>query len=59
MAAALGLSEGQVSQWKNGVRRVPAEHCPAIEHLTCKAVRREALRPDVDWSGRRAAKIAA
>lgn len=58
LARILGLTEGQVSQWKNDVRRVPAEHCPAIEHFT--GVLRETIRPDVDWypmrsSGKKAA----
>ncbi len=39
-----------ISQWKTGVRRVPAERCPAIEQATDGAVTCEELRPDVLWS---------
>lgn len=45
----LGVTKGAVGQWKLPGRRVPAEHCPAIERLTGGAVRCESLRPDVDW----------
>jgi DNA-binding transcriptional regulator YdaS (Cro superfamily) len=45
----LGVTKGAVGQWKLPGRRVPAEHCPAIERLTSGAVRCEYLRPDVDW----------
>lgn len=50
LALALGVSKGAVSQWKDDERRVPAEHCPAIERLTGGAVRCEDLRPDIDWA---------
>lgn len=50
LASALGVSNGAVSQWKETGRRVPAEHCPAIEQLTGKRVRCEDLRPDIAWS---------
>jgi DNA-binding transcriptional regulator YdaS (Cro superfamily) len=46
----LGVTKGAVGQWKLPGRRVPAEHCPAIERLTEGAVRCEDLRPDVDWA---------
>jgi DNA-binding transcriptional regulator YdaS (Cro superfamily) len=46
----LGVTKGAVGQWKLPGRRVPAEHCPAIERLTHGAVRCEVLRPDVDWA---------
>ncbi|WP_311221362.1 MULTISPECIES: helix-turn-helix domain-containing protein [unclassified Acidovorax] len=50
LAAALKVSKGAVSQWKEPSGRVPAEHCPAIERLTGGAVRCEQLRPDIEWS---------
>ncbi len=43
-----------LSQWANGVRRTPAERCPAIERATGGLVRCEDLRPDVEWSVLRA-----
>lgn len=46
----LGVTKGAVGQWKLPGRRVPAEHCPAIERLTDGVVRCEDLRPDVDWA---------
>lgn len=49
LAAALGVTKGALPQWKDANRRVPAEHCPAIERLTGGAVRCEDLRPDIDW----------
>jgi DNA-binding transcriptional regulator YdaS (Cro superfamily) len=51
LAAKIGLkSSVLVNQWANGVRRVPAEHCPLIEKATNGAVRCEDLRPDMEWS---------
>lgn len=50
LAAELGLTKGAVSQWKEPDRKIPAEHCPAIERVTDGAVRCEQLRPDVDWA---------
>lgn len=49
LAAALGVTKAAVGQWKDEGRRVPAEHCPAIERLTGGIVRCEDLRPDVAW----------
>jgi DNA-binding transcriptional regulator YdaS (Cro superfamily) len=46
----LGVTKGAVGQWKLAGRRIPAEHCPAIERATGGAVRCEQLRPDVDWA---------
>lgn len=54
LAAALGVSKGAVSQWKEEGRRVPAEHCPIIEEMTRGAVRCEDLRPDIRWDVLRA-----
>lgn len=50
LADALGVTKAAVFQWKFPGRRVPAQHCPAIERLTLGAVRCEELRPDVDWA---------
>ena len=49
LASALGVTKAAVNQWKDVGRRVPAEHCPAIERLTKGKVRCEDLRPDVEW----------
>jgi DNA-binding transcriptional regulator YdaS (Cro superfamily) len=50
LAAALRVTKAAVCQWKDEKRRVPLEHCPAIERLTGGAVRCEDLRPDVEWA---------
>lgn len=50
LANKLGVSPAFVSQWKNGVRKVPVVRCPAIERATGGTVRCEDLRPDVDWA---------
>lgn len=50
LATALGVTKGAVFQWKMPSRKVPAEHCPAIERMTAGRVRCEELRPDVDWA---------
>jgi DNA-binding transcriptional regulator YdaS (Cro superfamily) len=49
LSELIGVPAALVSQWKTGVRQVPAERCPAIEKATHGAVRCEDLRPDVDW----------
>lgn len=46
MASSLGVTPAALGNWK--LRSVPIEHCPTIERLTAKAVRRQELRPD-DW----------
>lgn len=56
LADQLGVTKGAVSQWKLDGRRIPAEHCPAIERLTNGDVRCEELRPDVDWEYLRASQ---
>ena len=53
LASAIGLTQSHVWNWLHR-RGVPAEHCPAIERATGRAVRCEALRPDVDWGYLRA-----
>lgn len=50
LAFAIGVAPSVVSQWKNGVRQVPADRCPAIERATGGLLRCEVLRPDVDWA---------
>jgi DNA-binding transcriptional regulator YdaS (Cro superfamily) len=50
VADHLGVTKGAVGQWKLQGRRVPAEHCPAIEKMVGGAVTCEELRPDVDWA---------
>jgi DNA-binding transcriptional regulator YdaS (Cro superfamily) len=55
LAEMIGISKGAISQWKDEGRRIPAEHCPAIERATNGEVRCEDLRPDVDWAYLRAA----
>lgn len=56
LASAIGLSQSHVWNWLNR-RSIPAEHCPAIERATNRAVRCEALRPDVDWAYLRAVLV--
>lgn len=51
LAIAIGIEDRRrVWPWFNTDRRLPAEHCPAIERATGGAVRCEELRPDVSWS---------
>ena len=50
LARVLHVSPAMVHQWLRGIRRIAAEHCPAIERATNGAVRCEELRPDVDWA---------
>lgn len=50
LARALGVRHVMVSQWRNGIKQVPAERCPAIEKATAGAVRCEEMRPDIDWA---------
>lgn len=55
LAAACGFADRRhVWPWFNTPRRVPAEHCPAIERATGGRVRCEDLRPDVAWDVLRA-----
>ena len=50
LANVLGITKGAVFQWKTPGRKIPAEHCPAIERMSGGLVRCEELRPDVDWA---------
>jgi DNA-binding transcriptional regulator YdaS (Cro superfamily) len=53
LASAIGLTQSHVWNWLSRAS-IPAEHCPAIERATQRAVRCEQLRPDVDWAYLRA-----
>lgn len=55
-AQLIGVSQGMVYQWINGIRPISAERCPAIEKATNGKVRCEELRPDVDWAYLRGTK---
>ncbi|WP_322069937.1 transcriptional regulator [Paraburkholderia bannensis] len=48
LAEILGVTKGAVHQWMIPGRRVPIEHCAAIESATNGQVTRQMLRPD-DW----------
>jgi DNA-binding transcriptional regulator YdaS (Cro superfamily) len=48
LANLLGVSSPTVSQWRSGLRPIPAERCVSIEKATLGAVTRKDLRPD-DW----------
>lgn len=50
LARVLGVTVQAVCFWRDGNRRLPAEHCPSIERATGGIVRCEDLRPDVDWA---------
>lgn len=56
LAAVLGVSVQAVCFWRDGDRRMPADHCPSIERATGGVVRCEELRPDVDWAYLRSTK---
>jgi DNA-binding transcriptional regulator YdaS (Cro superfamily) len=49
LARAINVKNVLIHQWTKGIRRVPADHCPAIERATNGAVRCEELRPHIDW----------
>lgn len=49
LAKQISVPPALVSQWKIGVRQVPADRCPSIERATGGQVTCEELRPDVDW----------
>lgn len=52
LADRLGISPVLISQWRTGVRQVPAERCPDIERVTNGVLTCEELRPDLirQWS---------
>jgi DNA-binding transcriptional regulator YdaS (Cro superfamily) len=47
LAEQIGVPPACVSQWVNGVRKVPASRCLAIEQATNGAVTRYELLPEV------------
>lgn len=49
LAAAIQVPAALISQWKGGVRQVPEDRCPSIEHATTGVVTCEELRHDVSW----------
>ena len=54
LAKHLGVRSVMLSQWRYGIKQVPAERCIEIERATEGAVRCEELRPDIDWGYLRA-----
>ena len=54
IANQLGVRSVMLSQWRYGIKQVPAERCIEIERATSGAVRCEELRPDIDWAYLRA-----
>lgn len=54
LARHLGVRSVMLSQWRYGIKQVPAERCIEIEKGTAGAVRCEELRPDLDWAYLRA-----
>ncbi|HCP78966.1 MAG: hypothetical protein CML16_03145 [Pusillimonas sp.] len=48
LARAIGVTPQAVCFWRDGLRKIPAEQCTAIERATDGAVTRRDLRPD-DW----------
>lgn len=49
VAALLGVSVQAVYFWRSGKRRLPPEHCAALEAASGGRVTRRDLRPS-DWS---------
>lgn len=50
LAELLGYGDRRnVWPWFSTARRVPADHCPALERAARGAVTCEQLRPDVRW----------
>lgn len=54
-AALFGVSQGLVSHWLNGRKRITAERAKQIETATGGAVSRADLRPDLFADQQRAA----
>lgn len=48
-AEKVGVSQGMVHQWANGIRKVSPEKCIDIERATSGVVTCEELLPDFDW----------
>lgn len=49
IAEEVGLHEQYLYQCFTGRRKLPPDHCPAIERATHGTVTVEQLRPDVRW----------
>jgi len=49
LAETLGVTKGQVNNWVHGREKVTLLRCAAIEEATQGRVRREELRPDINW----------
>lgn len=54
LARHLGVRSVMLSQWRYGIKQVPAERCIEIEKATGGVVRCETMRPDIDWGHIRA-----
>jgi DNA-binding transcriptional regulator YdaS (Cro superfamily) len=50
LARYLKVNHVMVSQWRYGIKQVPAERCPDIEAATQGEVTCEELRSDVSWA---------
>lgn len=49
LASHIEITQGAISQWVRGHRRIPAERAVQIEELTKGQVTRFDLRPDFPW----------
>lgn len=49
LARKIGVTTQAICFWRDGLRKIPAEKCSAIELATSGAVTRRELRPD-DWA---------
>ncbi len=49
LARKINVPPVLISQWKNGVQRVPADKCLMLESATDGQVKCEELRPDIPW----------
>ncbi len=47
LAIAVGVPTSNVSMWRKGKQRPPADKCKLIEQATLGAVTRKELRPDI------------
>ncbi len=47
LASRLHVTTSLVSMYANRQRRVPAERCMSIQHLTAETVQARTLRPDI------------
>ena len=49
LSRVIGVSPATINQWVKGIRPIPEERCPSIEHATSGEVTCEELRPDLVW----------